>query len=65
MADKQKKLRITLSKSVIGSLRPHRVTVKALGLHKIRQTVEHVDTPAIRGMIHQVKHLLTVEEVEE
>jgi large subunit ribosomal protein L30 len=64
MSEQQKKLRITLTRSVIGTLRKHRATVKALGLHRMHQTVEQVDTPAIRGMIHQVQYLLTVEEVE-
>lgn len=65
MNDKQKKLRITLSKSVIGSLQYHRDTIKSLGLRKMHQSVERVDSPSLRGMIHQVKHLVTVEEVEE
>lgn len=64
MSDKPKKLRITLTKSIIGSLQNHRATVKALGLRKMHQTVEHTDTPGIRGMIHKVQHLVTVEEVE-
>lgn len=58
------KLRITYTKSSIGYRRDQRATVKALGLHKLRQTVEHDDTPAIRGMVNKVSHLVTVEEVE-
>ncbi len=58
------KLRITYSKSVIGYNKSQQATVRALGLKKLRQTVEHEDTPVIRGMINKVSHLVTVEEVE-
>jgi large subunit ribosomal protein L30 len=57
-----KVLQITLTKSSIGySLRQKR-TVLALGLRKMNQTVEHEDTPVVRGMIAKVSHLVTVEE---
>lgn len=56
------KLKITLTKSVIGSKKDQIATVKALGLKKIRDTKEHEDTPQIRGMINKVIHLLSVEE---
>ncbi|NLP37157.1 MAG: 50S ribosomal protein L30 [Firmicutes bacterium] len=58
-----KKLRITLVNSVIGRPEPQRDTVKALGLRKLNQTVEHEDTPQIRGMINKVSHLVHVEEL--
>ena len=58
------KLRITYSKSVIGYNKSQQATVRALGLKKLRKTVEHEDTPGIRGMINKVSHLVTVEEVE-
>ena len=58
------KLRITYTKSSIGYRKDQQGTVKALGLRKLRQTVEHDDTPVIRGMINKVSHLVTVEEVE-
>ncbi|GGD26728.1 50S ribosomal protein L30 [Pontibacillus chungwhensis BH030062] len=58
-----KKLEITLTRSVIGRPEPQRATVKALGLKKIRQTVVHEDTPAVRGMANKVSHLVTVKEV--
>jgi large subunit ribosomal protein L30 len=58
-------LRIKLVKSVIGNTPANRATVKALGLRKMHQTVTHQDNPAIRGMIHKVKHMLSVEEVKE
>ena len=57
------KLRITLVNSVIGRPEPQRDTVKALGLRKLNQTVEHEDTPQIRGMINKVSHLVHVEEL--
>ena len=60
MADK---LKITLVKSTIGAIPQHRATVEALGLKKLNKTVEMPDNAAVRGMIHQVKHLVKVEEV--
>lgn len=61
MADK--KLRITLVKSPIGAIPKQRATVQALGLRKIRQTVELQDNGATRGMIQRVNHLVKVEEI--
>ncbi|API92388.1 MULTISPECIES: 50S ribosomal protein L30 [Bacillota] len=58
-----KKLEITLTRSVIGGTEVQRKTVQALGLKKIRQSVVHEDTPAVRGMVNKVSHLLTVKEV--
>ncbi|HHU30379.1 MAG: 50S ribosomal protein L30 [Bacillota bacterium] len=58
-----KRLRITLVKSMIGRTEPQRLTVQALGLKKINQTMEHQDTPQIRGMIDKVSHLVKVEEL--
>ncbi|AUJ24380.1 50S ribosomal protein L30 [Virgibacillus dokdonensis] len=58
-----KKLEITLTRSVIGGTEVQRKTVQALGLKKIRQSVVHEDTPALRGMVNKVSHLLTVKEV--
>ncbi|TCT21094.1 LSU ribosomal protein L30P [Melghiribacillus thermohalophilus] len=58
-----KKLEITLVRSVIGRPQDQRDTVKALGLRKIRHSVVHDDTPAIRGMVNKVSHLVTVKEV--
>ena len=59
-----KKLKITLVKSTNGCLEKQKTTVQALGLKKIRSTVEKEDNAAIRGMIFVVKHLVAVEEVE-
>ena len=61
MADK--KLKITLVKSPIGAIHKQRATVQALGLRKIRQTVELQDNGATRGMIQRVNHLVKVEEI--
>jgi large subunit ribosomal protein L30 len=57
------KLVVTQVRSTIGAKANQRATLKSLGLRKIRQTVERDDTPQIRGMIHTVRHLVTVEEV--
>ena len=60
MADK---LKVTLVKSTIGAIPKHRATVEALGLKKLNKTVELPDNAAVRGMVKQVQHLVTVEEV--
>lgn len=57
------KLKITLVKSTIGAIPKHRKTVAALGLKKMHKTVELPDNAAIRGMVHQVQHLVKVEEI--
>lgn len=57
-------LKITLSKSTISETPRNRATVHALGLRKTHRSVVQEDNPVIRGMIHHVKHLLTVEEVD-
>ncbi len=59
-----KKLRITYTKSAIGYEKSQRATIKALGLRKLNQTVEHEDTSVIRGMVNKVDHLVTLEEVK-
>jgi large subunit ribosomal protein L30 len=56
-------LRITQVRSAIGGKQNQRLTLKSLGLRKIRQSVKRADTPQIRGMINTVRHLVTVEEV--
>jgi large subunit ribosomal protein L30 len=61
-AEKKTMLRITLVKSAIGFPEPQKRTVRALGLHRMHQTVEHEDTPAMRGMLNSVIHLLQIEE---
>lgn len=57
-----KTLRVTLIKSPIGYTKDQKATVRALGLRRMNQTVEHTDTPALRGMLFKVSHLLRVEE---
>ena len=59
-----KKIQITYRKSAIGYERSQGRTIKALGLKKLHQTVEHDDTPVIRGMIRKVVHLVDVKEME-
>lgn len=56
-------LKITLKKSICNSNKEQIATVKALGLRKIGGTIEHEDTPSIRGMIRKVEHLISVEEM--
>ena len=58
------KLKVTWSKSSIGYAEDQKRTIKALGLKRLHHTVEHDDTPAVRGMMLKVRHLVTVEEVE-
>ncbi|ASW42172.1 50S ribosomal protein L30 [Clostridium isatidis] len=57
------KIKVTLVKSLIGRKKDQIATAQALGLNKIGKTVEHEDTPQIRGMINKVSYLLKVEEV--
>lgn len=57
------KLKITLVKSTIGAIPKHKKTIASLGLKKVNKTVEMPDNAAVRGMIHQVKHLVKVEEI--
>lgn len=57
-----KKIRVTLVRSPIGYPEPQKRTVRALGLRRMHQTIEHVDTPSLRGMITKVVHLVQVEE---
>ena len=59
------KLHVTLMKSPIACLQKQIDTVKALGLHKIGQTVVKEDNAATRGQLFRVKHMVKVEEVKE
>lgn len=59
---KAKTLTVTLVKSPIGYSERQKRTVRALGLRRMMQSVEHSDTPAVRGMIAKVPHLLSVDE---
>lgn len=57
------KLEITLKRSVIGAKDNQRKTIHTLGLKKVNQSVVREDTPAVRGMINTVSHLVTVKEI--
>jgi large subunit ribosomal protein L30 len=57
-----KTIKVTLVRSGIGYPKPQKATVRALGLHRMNQTVEHKDSPALRGMLATVIHLIRIEE---
>ena len=58
----EKKLKVTMIRSKIGRLASHKACLNGLGLKRIHQTVEVVDTPANRGMIDKVSYMLSIEE---
>jgi len=60
--ENNKTIFVTLVRSPIGYTKDQKATVLALGLHRMHQTIEHRDTPALRGMIRKIIHLLQVEE---
>jgi large subunit ribosomal protein L30 len=60
---KEKKLRITLTRSKIGQKPSHKKTIDALGLRKIGHSREYADTPQIRGMISKIRHMVKWEEI--
>ena len=60
---KEKRLRITLRKGLIGEKPRTRATVRGLGLRRIDSAVIHADTPDIQGMVRKVSHLVEVEEL--
>ena len=64
-AAEPKKIAITQVRSRIGRPEKHRRILEALGIKRHQQTVVHNDTPAIRGMVNQIPHLVRVTEVEE
>ena len=59
-----RKLKIRQIKSASGHRQDLKATVRALGIRKLNHTVEHNDTPQIRGMIFKIRHLLSVEETK-
>lgn len=65
MQPQGKILRVTLVKSAIGYSKKHKATVRALGLRRLHQTVEHMDSSSLRGMLYKVAHLVEVEEKEQ
>lgn len=59
------RFRIRLRRSLIGHPRNQQVTARALGLTRINRSVVRPDTPAVRGMVRTIGHLVEVEEIEE
>lgn len=59
------RLKITWKRSAIGHGKDQKRTIRALGLRRLGHTVEHSDSRPVRGMITKVKHLVSVEEVNE
>jgi len=58
------KIKISLVRSTIGQIPKHRATVRSLGLRKIGSSTVQEDTPAIKGMVRAVSHLVSVEDVK-
>jgi len=56
-----KKIKVTLVKSIIGTKQSHRATVRGLGLRRLNSSAELQDTPAVRGMINKVSYLVKAE----
>jgi large subunit ribosomal protein L30 len=56
-----KRVKVTLVRSTIGFDRKQAAVVESMGLRRLNHTIEVADTPAMRGMIHKVRHLVTVE----
>ncbi len=57
----ERKLKVTQVRSTIGFNKKQRDVIRSLGLRRIRHTIEVPDTPEMRGIIHKVRHLVTVE----
>ena len=62
MADKTKKIKIQWYRSAIATPEKHKVIVRSLGLTRLNQVVERPDTPAIRGMVAKIPHLIRIVE---
>jgi large subunit ribosomal protein L30 len=56
-------LRVTYRKSMIGYAKDQKATIAALGLRKLNHTVEHQNSSSVRGMVHKVRHLVSVDGV--
>jgi len=63
VSDEGSGLRVTWVKSAIGYGDDQKRTIKALGLRRLHQSVEHQDSPSVRGMVGAVRHLVEVEDV--
>ncbi len=59
---KEKIIRVTLVRSAVGYSKEHKATIRALGFKRLHQSVEHTDSPTLRGMLYKVAHLVVVEE---
>jgi large subunit ribosomal protein L30 len=59
----KKTVKLKLVKSLIGRLKDHKATATGLGLRKINQQVELIDTPSVRGMVNKIAYLLEIQEV--
>lgn len=57
-----KRIKVTLTRSLIGSTEKQKKVVKALGLSKINQVVEHDDSAVINGMVNKISHMVSVEK---
>ena len=57
-----RRLKVTQVKSASGHPKVQGLTIRALGIRKLNHTVEHDDTPQIRGMVFKIRHLVEVEE---
>jgi len=58
----EKMIKVTLVRSSIGFPKPQKATVRALGFHRLHQTLELEDTPVVRGMLAKVIHMIEIEE---
>jgi len=65
MAEKGALIQVTYTKSSIGYPARQKATVRALGLRRLGQSIIQADTPAVRGMVYTVRHLVTVEPLPE
>ena len=63
MVSKMAKIRVTLTKSLIGRKDDHIASANALGLKKVRDVVEHEDIASIRGMVNKISYMVDVEEI--
>ena len=62
MAEKNKTLKVTLTKSLNGRLKNHKLCARGLGLCRINHTVEVIDTPENRGMINKIYYMVKIED---
>ena len=60
--EKKAKLKVKLARSMIGTRKSHRATVRGLGLRKVHQVSELVDTPEVRGMINKISYMVEIVE---